>query len=233
MNKNNLAIPLSIVVAGALIAGALYFGEKKSNPSVAVNNGQQQAQQASDIRPVDKTDHIEGNPDAKVKVVEYSDLQCPYCQDFDATRKQVMDNYGKDGKVAWVYRQYPLYQIHPYAEKAAEASECVAELGGNDKFWAFLTNIFSDAKTQASKIQTTASMADVAAAIGIDKDKFSSCVDSGKYSAKIQSDLAEGRAVGVNGTPTSFIVVDGKTVAEIPGDLSYADLKANLDTVVK
>ena len=94
------------------------------------------------IRKVDATDHIIGSVDAEVVVVEYSDLQCPYCKAFHDSMHEVISQYSKD-KIAWVYRHFPLSQIHQYAEPAAEASECVNELGGNEKFWQFIDAVFA------------------------------------------------------------------------------------------
>lgn len=92
------------------------------------------------MSPVTKADHILGSIDAPVKIVEYSDLECPFCKQFHNTMQKIMSEYGTE-KVAWVFRQFPLSQLHSKAPKEAEASECVAELGGNDAFWKFIDKI--------------------------------------------------------------------------------------------
>ncbi len=86
-------------------------------------------------------DHILGNANAPVVIVEYSDSDCPYCQKFHATMHQVKDKYGD--KVAWVYRHYPLDGLHPKARMEAEASECVAKLSNNETFWKYLDAMFT------------------------------------------------------------------------------------------
>src|SRR3546814_15691189 len=83
-----------------------------------------------------------GSPDASVKVIEFSDFECPFCKGFHRTMGQVMEAYGQDGKVAWVYRHFPIDSIHSKARKEAQASECAAELGGNDAFWAYAETPF-------------------------------------------------------------------------------------------
>lgn len=93
------------------------------------------------ISPVSAADHIRGDINAPVKIIQYSDIDCPFCKRFHGTMQEVMDSYGKDGKVAWVMRHFPLTQLHPDAFNKAEASECVAELGGNDKFWKFVDTL--------------------------------------------------------------------------------------------
>lgn len=87
-------------------------------------------------------DHINGKSDARIQVVEYSDFECPFCGRFHETMNQVMAEYGESGDVNWIYRHFPLEQIHPNAFSLAVASECVSELGGNDKFWEFSNMIF-------------------------------------------------------------------------------------------
>ena len=74
-----------------------------------------------------------------MKVVEFSDLECPFCKRFHATMQQTVAAYG--GQVAWVYRHFPIDQLHSKAPKEAEATECAAELGGNDKFWAYTNRL--------------------------------------------------------------------------------------------
>ena len=121
--KSQYVLPITIVVAGALIAGGVFLaGKSGTTPN---QNG------APTVRPVDSTDHIVGNPSAKIMVVEYADLECPYCKDFHITMHQIMDFYGEGGEVAWVYRPFPLAQIHSKAPKEAEAAECAAAQGGN------------------------------------------------------------------------------------------------------
>jgi len=87
------------------------------------------------------TDHIVGNPNAPIVIVEYSDSDCPYCQKFHTTMQEVKDTYGD--KVAWVYRHFPLDSLHPKARMEAEASECVAKLSNNETFWEYLEAMFT------------------------------------------------------------------------------------------
>ena len=93
------------------------------------------------IRGVQDDDHIIGDKNAKVVIVEYSDTECPFCKVFHETLHQVVSEYdGKD--VAWVFRHWPIPQLHPKAPKEAEALECAAELGGNDMFWKYTHKLF-------------------------------------------------------------------------------------------
>ncbi|MEK7118005.1 MAG: thioredoxin domain-containing protein [Patescibacteria group bacterium] len=87
-------------------------------------------------------DHVLGNTNADVLMVEYSDPECPFCKRFHETMHQVVDHYGKNGNVAWVYRHYPIDQLHSKARKEAEAMECASEQGGNDAFWKYADKLF-------------------------------------------------------------------------------------------
>jgi len=94
---------------------------------------------AINMKPVSDGDHILGDKNAPVKIVEFSDTECPFCKRFHTTMQQVVKD--NNGQVAWVYRHFPLDQLHSKARKEAEATECAAELGGNEKFWAYLNRL--------------------------------------------------------------------------------------------
>lgn len=107
---------------------------------LAQSQDEQLSEQLKNIRPIDPAkDHILGNQNASIKIVEYSDIQCPYCAKVHPTIKEVVEKY--DGEVMWVYRHFPL-NIHQYAEELALATECAASLGGNDAFWQTLDGLF-------------------------------------------------------------------------------------------
>lgn len=90
---------------------------------------------AAKLIKVSDADHIQGSSDAELILIEYSDYQCPYCQSFHQTAKEAIESY--NGRVAWVYRHFPLDSIHPAARPAAIASECIAKLGSKEAFWNF------------------------------------------------------------------------------------------------
>jgi len=177
------------------------------------------------IAKVTKDDHIRGSLNADYVLVEYSDYECPFCQRFHDVMKQVMDEYGN--KVAWVYRHYPL-PFHQNAMMEAEAAECVAELGGSEKFWTYSDTIYE--KTQANGTSfTKEQMAEMAVNIGIDKNKFNSCLDSGKYTEKATAQMTDGSAAGIQGTPGTVIIAKSGKRAFIPGALPFEEVKTLID----
>jgi protein-disulfide isomerase len=199
-NNNKYIIPLSIIIAGALIAGAVYYTKNPQQQAPAVQN---QTEEIA-IRPVDQNDHLLGNPAAAAIVVEYSDAQCPFCQLFHTTMHQLMDAYGKDGKIAWVYRDFPLSSLHADADRRANALECAASLGGNQKFWSLADAIYGATSTDFENPQID--LATIVQGIGISKTDFNSCIDSNKFESLIKADSADAQNAGANGTPFNVIV---------------------------
>src|SRR5258708_28444693 len=100
---NKLGIPIAIVAAGAIIAGAIIFTQHQAAPATQAATT---AAANISIAPISATDHILGNPKAKLVIVEYSDPECPFCKVFHATMHQIMDQYGANGSVAWLYRHF-------------------------------------------------------------------------------------------------------------------------------
>ncbi len=206
MENNKLIIPASIIIAAAIIGGAVIYTR---GPAPA-GNANQQANTVStvkknvNIKPVTSADHILGNPDAKLLMVEYSDTECPFCKAFAVTLEKVMDNYGKDGTVAWVYRQFPISSLHPKAPKEAEATECVNKLAGNDVFWKYIQKIY--AVTPGNNGLDPAQLPILAASFGVNKTAFQTCLDNGDFTAKIQADYQDAIAAGGQGTPYTIII---------------------------
>ncbi len=210
-------VPIAIVIAGVFIAGAVLISAHTGRaapigvvPTIKALNESDTS--LENLRAVSVEDHIRGNPDAPIKIVEYSDFECPFCKRFHDTMNEVMDKYGDSGEVAWVFRQFPFEQLHPVkAQAVAVASECVAEQGGNDAFWKFndgyfdvtLTNNRTDIETVIPQLVKQA---------GLDQAAFQACFESGKYDDHIVADIQNAIETGGRGTPWSVVVApNGKT----------------------
>jgi len=162
----------------------------------------QQPSNAEKVTPVSDSDHVRGNKDAKIALIEYSDAECPFCKRFHPTMQEILKEYGD--KVKWVYRHFPL-SFHANAQKEAEASECVAEFGDNDKFWEYIDKIFERTTSNGTGFALD-QLGPLAAEVGVDQNKFQNCLDSGKYEKLVKDQMADGTKAGVNGTPSTFVV---------------------------
>lgn len=139
----------------------------------------------------------EGDKNAPVTIVEFSDFQCPYCGRFySQTYTQIREQYIKTGKVKVYFRNFPL-SFHENAQKAAEAVECAGEQG---KFWEMHDKLFEN----QDKLDV-ASLKQYAKDLKLDTTKFNTCLDSGKMASKVQKDFSDGSSFGVSGTPSFFI----------------------------
>lgn len=135
-----------------------------------------------------------GSKDAKVTIIEFSDYECPACRRAEPVVEQVISYYGD--RILFSYRDFPIYQIHPFAQGAAEATRCANEQG---KYWEMHDKLFASNDLDASSLKR------YARDLGIDGEKFDSCLDSHKYGQDVANDASDGAAAGVKGTPTFFI----------------------------
>jgi protein-disulfide isomerase len=216
-------IPGAIVLAGAFVALAIYAGGGKT---VATGNGNVAEAQ---IIPLHEKDHIRGSANAEVVIIEYSDTECPFCKVYHNTMLEVMSAY--NGKVAWVYRHLPIPQLHARATKEAEATECVAELGGNEAFWKYLDKVFET--TNSNDSLDPFQLPKLAVEVGIDEAKFNECLASGKYTSSVQKSAQEGFASGAKGTPFSLIMTEKGLQATVNGAEPIGTVKAKLDAILK
>jgi protein-disulfide isomerase len=249
-----LAVPIAIVIAGAMIAVSLYIVNSRPSANVGAEPTVQE-----EIRTVQDDDHIKGNPNASVVIVEYSDTECPFCKNFHETMNRIVAEYGAAGDVAWVYRHFPIPSLHPKAPKQAEALECAAEQGGNEMFWKYTDKLYAttnsnnsldsgvynapatppngpDGKpyyTQKAPRSTTdaGQLSDMARDLGLDVAKFEDCLKTGKYASRIDTDTNEAVAAGGQGTPHSIIIVDGEQIP-IEGAQPYDVVKGMIDSLL-
>lgn len=210
--EQKLTVPISIILAGVIIALAIIFTSPgKSAPATNIASDSQ-INTSNIVAPITSSDHLLGSSSAPITVVEYSDLECPYCKIFQKTMNQLMDAYSKDGKVAWVYRHFPIYKsvggqppLHSKSGKESEATYCASELGGNDKFWAYINEIYSI--TPSNNKLDPALLSTTAVKIGLDRVKFDSCLSSGKYANQVSSDYDAAAKAGAHGTPYSVLIM--------------------------
>jgi protein-disulfide isomerase len=171
-----------------------------------------------------------GEKTAKVTIVEFSDFQCPFCGRYATqTMPQVLNEYVKTGKVRYIFRNFPLAQLHPLAEKAAEAAACAGDQG---KYWEAHDRFFRNQQALDAK-----EMRGHGVALGLDAAKFQQCLDSSKYASRLKTDLAEGQKYNVRGTPSFFFGTEMKdsklkAVKFLSGALPFQDFKDVIDNLL-
>jgi protein-disulfide isomerase len=159
-----------------------------------------------------------GPANAPVTIVEFADFECPYCGQMFPTLKMVEQNYAD--KVRFVYRQFPLTNSHPHAQKAAEASLCAHE---QQRFWEFHDSLFAD----QSRLDIP-SLKQRAQALGLNTAAFESCLDSGKQAGAVDKEREDARKIGVSSTPTVF--VNGRLVG---GVRTYPEVREVIEDELK
>ncbi len=234
LNKQNLATPIAIVIAGIIIAFSMHTTGGPQAPKKGAQPVQieQPTAQLETMPAINAEDHIQGDINAPVVIVEYSDIECPFCQRHHESLTQLMETYGKQGKVAWVYRHFPIDGLHPNSRKLSEATECAAEQGGNTAFWAYMNKLMEIIPTRNGGVQV-AQLPEIAKSVGLDVTKFSACLSSGKFAKKIATQIKEAETTGGEGTPWNIIVTkDGKKFP-LSGYRPVENLQAIVDAVSK
>jgi protein-disulfide isomerase len=234
--QNKISPSVAIIITGVIIAGAIFLTNGSSSTGTAAQQPQAAPQQTGDLEAmtaVSSADHIRGNPNAPVKIVEYSDFECPFCKGFHATMKQVMDEYGASGKVAWVYRHFPLEQLHPVkARKEAVATECANEQGGNDAFWKYADRFFElTPSNNQTDIDTV--LPQIAKEIGLNVATFNECLASTKYDQHIENEVQNAVATGGQGTPWSIVVGKDEKKYPLSGAQPYPNVKQLIEAALQ
>ena len=221
--NNSYATPIAVVVAGLLIAGALLYGNI-TDPSTTNENNDPVATLQENINPVTSDDHIRGSENAKFTVIEYSDLECPFCKIFHYTMQDLMAGGKYD--VKWVFRHLPLENLHAKAITEAVAAECAANLGGDDAFWQYIDTVFETTGSNDSLDLNL--LPQFATTIGLDTDAFNRCLDNEDSLDRVTKDLDNAISIGADGTP--FVVVIGPDGKALPAFKEEGLINADLET---
>jgi protein-disulfide isomerase len=212
---------IGIIVVGALlVAAALIYpnlrpvGEVTSADSVE--------------RPL-VNDNAMGDPNAPIRIEEFSDYQCPFCARFyEETEWQIADTYVADGTVYFVYRSFGNF-IGPESKAAAEAAYCA---GDQDKYWEYHDILFANQTGENVGAYADRRLQAFAEALSLDMDAFNSCLNSSKYSDRADQDRVEGTAAGVTGTPAFVITytVDGEQKTRfLAGAYPFSDFQTQIE----
>jgi len=195
-------------------------------PSLAPGNDPTPANIA--LTAITDKDYYKGGKNAKITIVEFSDTECPFCKRFHMTMNEVIKKYGD--KVKWVYKHAPLDSLHSKARKEAQAVECAGDQGGNDGYWKYLDKLLE--VTPSNNGLDEAQLPQIAQDVGLNRKKFEECLASEKFKDKIQNQLKEAEAAGMNGTPYSVIVAGDQKIP-LNGALPTAQITSIIDSLLK
>jgi len=226
---------IGFVILGSCVlsgdCGSFAVSASDDTEKVVVADDEEEEENAAEVKTTTTTgtsvpaisdeDHVRGNADAELTLIEYSDFECPFCSRFHPTALQVMEEY--EGKVKWVYRHFPL-SFHPEAQPAAEASECAAE---QDMFWEFADGLFENQSDLGDDFYS-----ELAGDLGMNVSEFEDCFESGKYEDKVKAQAQAGAAAGVTGTPGSFIIDADGNATPIKGALPFSSVQSIIEEML-
>ena len=196
-----LLIPGAIILAGVIVAGAVLYSRM---PAPGGGEARPDAGRPADVAnalKIQKDDFVLGNPAAKVVLIEYGDFQCPFCGRFFKTAEsQIIENYVKSGKAAFVWRDFAFLGEESF--RVASAARCAGEQG---KFWEYHDYLFNNQRGENEGAFADGNLKRFAKELKLDETKFNSCLDSGKFRKQVEATSDAGRSVGVDGTPATFI----------------------------
>jgi protein-disulfide isomerase len=246
MENNQKPIVSAIIIAGALIAGAILL--KGSSAPIAQNPTDNGTPTTATVTPLCAEDKTLGNPQAKVTLVLYEDFQCPFCGAVNGSQsataliqslKQrdpswtpfmpaVMNDYVKKGTVQFVYRDWAF--LGPESIRASEAARCAGDQG---KFWEYHDYLYDHQNGENQGNFADPKLKSFAKTLGLDTSSFDKCLDSSKYAQAVADSKTEGINAGVTGTPKGFILKNGKTVSTIDGAEPLSAVKLKIDAALK
>lgn len=240
-------IPISIIISGVLIAASVFFSVRGLSGGVVTNTNTNPSPTAAVLGEPDENGFtpavvniadapLLGNRDsAKVAIVEFSDFECPFCQRFhNETFDQIIQEYVDTGKAIFVYRDFPLSFHNPEATNTSLAARCVFEQAGNNGFFKFTSEYYARTLSNKAGLPEGTTLASLAGSIeGVNVDSFNSCYSEKRYEGKIATDIADGSAAGITGTPGFIIgVLDSNGNVEglnVPGAQPFDVFKQVID----
>lgn len=239
-NKNSWLVPVAIVICLLLIAGAVYYKDKTGNSAdKTIGNwptgldkiiDKAEGVNAEPFRAIGAEDHLRGSANAPIKLVVYTDLECPACKYYHQQLTALTKDYVDTGKLSVIVRNFPLDALHPKARNEHLAAECVNALGGQDKYWQFIDKIF--AVTPSNNELDPTVLVSTAKELGLTDQEFSICLKDQKYADKVEADVQNAVAMGAKGTPFS-VIVSKDLLVPVYGAYPSARLASAIDLLLK
>jgi len=234
-NNHNNKLIAAILIAAVMVGGSLVYlgsrltGGEQTNQdlNVAIEQGiadyiekqQGGGETATRTAPsvdsnIEDDDPFLGEDDAPITLIEFSDYECPFCKrNFTSNYDTIKEKYVNTGKVKMVYRDFPLVFHDPLATEQAMAAECAREQSGDETYFAYHDLIFQTTNSNGQGMEKTA-LYDLAEQVGIDRAKFTACLDSEKFKQEVAGDIADGQRAGISGTP-GFVILSEKDDSKV------------------
>jgi protein-disulfide isomerase len=235
--KQNLGLPIAIVLAGVIIGGAVIYsnGQNPATDTADTNTTQTEEITYEDSVIAEKDQmltfgHQVGDPDAPIVVVEFSDPQCPFCANFHLTMDKIMETYGANGSVAWRYIYlFPFDSrpdVHPNARPLAEAIECAAKVGGEDMYWAFTKAVFEGEKNGTTDVEK------IGADLGLNVNALNACIENKETVDIVDKQHTFSESLGLRGTPHSVVILPDGTGYRINGAYPYDTVAITIEAAL-
>lgn len=217
--KNKISTPLAIIISAVLIAAAILFSKK---PTTVDTGRVAQGDKLDMVEEVSEKDFLRGSPDADIVIIEYADFSCGYCGIYHPTLSKIIEEY--KGRVSWVYRHLPIFNID-----AAVASQCVGEIGGDEKFWSFSDTLYQNRSSFSLDYYKQTALS-----LGILEEEYDACVSNPLTKSSIQRDFSQNKILlGFNATPYSVVIDKNGKKFSFAGALPYEDIKSLLDKLLQ
>lgn len=219
MNEK-LLIPLSILTAGFFVGLAIYFTTNTDQLKIVKGTDGEEKITVRKTNP--ETDHISGDKNAEIFLIEYSDLECNFCKNYNKNVVKKLEKKYKDtDKVSFVFRNFPLTKQHPSSFEEAVSLECASELGGNEKFFEFRDKIFSETASDGNF--KSERLTEIAKELGLDENKFNNCLKDSKSIKKVSDSYDEALSLGLDSTPSVFLQLKDGEIYSLPADFEVID----------
>lgn len=221
-----------LTTPSAILIGALLLSLSHIAYAFILSNGSGAGQPSYFVgRPVDANDFMTGNTESDVIVIEYSDTECPFCAQLHPTIQQLQQEYAKE--VGFIYRYFPLTQIHPNAFDEARALHCVGKIAGATKRVQYIDDMFNYKLANKNMTLPPNGKEDLAKNLGVDGNALKECLATTEPADIVTASLSDGVQAGVEGTPATFVLAKTsngyEVVSLISGAQSYEYFKAAID----
>ena len=244
LNKNLAMICGTVILAALIISGTILYNNSKSsdNNNIAGNgnvpNQQQQQQPTGPVKVSVDDDPVLGDKNAPLTMIEFSDYECPFCKrHFTDVYPQLKKDYIDTGKLKLVFRDFIAVPTHnPLATSQAMGASCAKEQGGDSMYFKYHDEIFKRTISNGNGMAVS-QLGVIAKDLGLNVPTFQSCLDSNKYKAEVEKDIADASKAGVNGTPSFFVgksnssgTIDGTIIV---GAQPFSAFKVIIDEMLK